>query len=42
MDSDPNNFVHFFVFGAPLVMAQGATVRQYIGAPMFPSANRQC
>jgi hypothetical protein len=32
----------FFVFGAPSVMAQGALVRQYIGAPMFLSANRQC
>jgi hypothetical protein len=28
--------------GAPIVVAQGASVRQYIGAPMSLSANRQC
>jgi hypothetical protein len=28
--------------GAPIVGARGASVRQYIGAPMSLSANRQC
>ncbi len=28
--------------GAPIVVARGASVRQYIGAPMPLSANRQC
>jgi len=28
------------MFGAPLVMAQGGSERQYIGTPMSPSANR--
>ncbi len=27
--------------GAPIAMARGASVRQNIGAPMSPSANRQ-
>jgi hypothetical protein len=37
-----DNAGKFVVFGAPLVMAQGGSVRQYIGALMSPSANRQC
>jgi hypothetical protein len=28
--------------GAPIVVAPGVSVRQYIGEPMSPSANRQC
>ncbi len=34
-----DNAGKFVVFGAPLVMAQGGSVRHYIGAPMSPIGN---
>jgi hypothetical protein len=41
-NQNPNIFVNFLCVRVPLVMAQGASVRHYIGQPISPSAKRQC